>query len=58
MSQDCVRLSRAAVRSGQISRKSHGMMISRYSMMTKTRTPATRVAVDQFPVTRLCRAVR
>ena len=44
--------------SGLSSRNANGMMISKKSMMTKMTTAMTWVAVEDFPVTRLCSAVR
>jgi hypothetical protein len=57
-SQSWVRLSTALVASGLSSRNANGMMISKKSMRTKTATAMTWVAVEDFPVTRSCSAVR
>ena len=57
-SQSWVCLSSALVASGLSSRNANGMMISKKSMRTKTATAITWVAVEEFPVTRSCSAVR
>ena len=44
--------------SGRSSRNTNGMMISKNSMTTNTTTAMTWVAVEYFPVTRWCSAVR
>ena len=57
-SQSWVCLSSALVASGLSSRNANGMRISKKSMRTKTATAMTWVAVEDFPVTRLCSAAR
>ena len=57
-SQSWLCLSCALVASGLSSRNANGMIISKKSMITKMMTAMTWVAVEDFPVTRLCRAVR
>ena len=58
ISQSWVCLSRALVASGLSSRNANGTMISKKSMRTKVTTATTWVAVEDFPVTRLCSAAR
>ena len=57
-SQSWLCLSSALVASGLSSRNANGMSISKKSMMTKRTTARTWMAVEDFPVTRLCSAVR
>ena len=56
-SQSWAFLSRALVAAGLSSRNANGM-ISENSMRTKMMTAMTWVAVEDFPVTWLCSAVR
>jgi hypothetical protein len=43
---------------GQVGAQENGMMISKKSMTTKMTTAMTWITVDDFPLTRLCSAVR
>ena len=51
-------LSAALLASGGSSRNTNGVVISKNSMSTKTTTATIWVAVEYFPVTRLCSTVR